>query len=479
MFSSLRSRLIVSYLSIILVCLLLTGIFLAILLQPLQQQLIFTSLVDKAIPTTFRVREMLSRGVQPREIALQLKEQASEQDIRMFILTPQGDVLADTQEELTGRRLDLQQFQHIRFPQTGGADPNRSPILGRFSVPNGESMFYVALPLRFLVQGQSFILVVAAPRGAGIMADLRSTLLIAGSVAFFLSIVLALIITRSISAPLQRIALAAGEIARGHYDQELHITAPDEVRSLAQSFNVMARQVDASRQAQRDFVANVSHELKTPLTSIQGFSQALLDGTARDEAARRRAAQIVSDETARLARLVDDLLDLARIEAGQIVMSEEPLDVGRLLRRCVEKFALRAEESGVELTLEMESIEQEALSLRGDGDRLAQVFTNLIDNALKHTPHGGRVSVVARPVSAGQQLEISVADNGAGIPAEDLARIFERFYQVDKSRARGGVGLGLAIAREIIQAHGGQIRAESVMNLGTRFTVTLPLSDRL
>ncbi len=471
MFSSLRARLIASFSAIILVCLFLTGIFLAILLQPLQQQLMFTSLVDKAIPTTFRVREMLNRGIQPQEIASRLKEQASEQDTRMLILTPNGDVLADTQEELTGAHLDLQQFQQTR------TDPQRRFSLGRFSVPGGETVFYVAVTLRGIVQEQSLVLVLAAPRRSGLLSDLTTTLLIAGSVAFFLSVVLALIITRSISEPLRRIALAAREIAQGHYDQELDITAPDEVRSLAHSFNVMARQVEASQQAQRDFVANVSHELKTPLTSIQGFSQALLDGTAKDEEARRRAAQIVSDEAERMTRLVDDLLDLARIEAGQIVMAHEPLEVGRLLRGCVEKFALRAEESGVDLKLEIEDIKAEGRPLLGDGDRLAQVFTNLIDNALKHTPHGGRVIVAARPVSEGQQLEISVADSGPGIPAEDLSRIFERFYQVDKSRAKGkgGVGLGLAIAREIVQAHGGKIEAESVGGLGTRLAVTLPL----
>jgi signal transduction histidine kinase len=244
----------------------------------------------------------------------------------------------------------------------------------------------------------------------------------------------------------------------------------------------MTQEVKASRQAQRDFVANVSHELKTPLTSIQGFSQAILDGTARNGEAQRHAAQIVNDEAERMTRLVNELLDLAKLDAGQIVMAQEPVDMGRLLRGCVEKLIPQAEKVGVELKLDLGTLPP----LSGDNDRLAQVFTNLIDNALKHTPQGGRVTVAARevigpPVHKGAKavprIEVSVADTGSGIPPEDLSRIFERFYQVDKSRRRKrGAGLGLAIAKEIVQAHGGQIKAESVVGVGTKFTVMLPAS---
>jgi len=362
-------------------------------------------------------------------------------------------------------------------------------LRGQFVTPDGESMIYVALPITFFrgpagSGGQQRLMVavtMAQPRAVTFLGDLLGQLLLAGLAAFVLSILLAYLIARSIAKPLRRITLATERIAKGDYDQQLNITSPDEVRRLATSFNVMAQEVKTSRQAQRDFVANVSHELRTPLTSIQGFSQAILDGTARDGEAQRHAAQIINDEAERMARLVNDLLDLAKLDAGQIVMAQERVDMGQLLRGCVEKLSPQARQGGVELKLDLGALPP----LFGDNDRLAQVFTNLVDNALKHTSQGGRVTVTAKevqgpPARKGEKaiprIEVSVADTGSGIPPEDLSRIFERFYQVDKSRHRKdrGAGLGLAIAKEIVQAHGGQIKAESVMGVGTKFTVTLP-----
>jgi two-component system sensor histidine kinase ResE len=243
----------------------------------------------------------------------------------------------------------------------------------------------------------------------------------------------------------------------------------------------MAHQVRASRDAQRDFVANVSHELKTPLTSIQGYSQAILDGTAAEPEMIERAATVIHDEAARMGRMVTELLDLARIESGQVVMRQARIALGALLENVVERLKLRAAEEGIELSARI----AELPPVTGDGDRLAQVFTNLLDNALKHTPRGGKVELVAKPLTPSgirrrgkawpQAVGVSISDSGEGIPAEDLSRIFERFYQVDKSRKRSGsVGLGLAITREIVEAHGGSIKAESIVGLGTRFTVTLP-----
>ena len=295
-----------------------------------------------------------------------------------------------------------------------------------------------------------------------------------------ISIILALLIARSVARPLQRMTAATEEIARGNYDQTLNITSPDEVGRLATSFNAMAHEVKTSRQAQRDFVANVSHELKTPLTSIQGFSQAILDGTAADEVSRHRAVEIISNEAHRMSRLVDELLDLARMESGQIKMLQEPVDLIKVLEACVEKFDLQARESNVELIWR----ETVLPLVTGDKDRLAQVFTNLLANALKHTPPAGRVTIKAQEVTQEPQkrtllpsVEITVTDTGVGIPPGDIEHIFERFYQIDKSRAgqNRGVGLGLTIAKQIVEAHKGMVKAESIKDLGTKFTVVLPI----
>jgi signal transduction histidine kinase len=288
-----------------------------------------------------------------------------------------------------------------------------------------------------------------------------------------------------IAHPLERVARAAEDVAGGTYDQQLEIDAPTEVARLATSFNRMARQVKATLQSQRDLVANVSHDLRTPLTSIQGFSQALLDGTARDPAAQQQAAAIINEEARRMRRLVDDLLDLARLEAGQVSLAREPVDVAGLLRACAARLALQAEQVGVDLKVQ---VAPSLPVVMGDPDRLGQVFGNLADNALKYARHAsGGGQVVLQAEQRDRLLVCSVIDNGPGIAAEDLPRIFERFYQVDRSRARraastsyammGGTGLGLAIAREIVRAHGGRIWAESVEGLGSRFTVELPIQQ--
>lgn len=303
--------------------------------------------------------------------------------------------------------------------------------------------------------------------------NLLTPLLRAGLVGLVVAVALSALIARSVARPLQQMAQAAEAVATGDYDQRVPEAGPDEVRTVAGAFNRMTRQVKASQQAQRDFVANVSHDLRTPLTSIQGFSQAILDGTAAPPDGARRAAAVIYDEAARLSRMVDELLDLARIDTGQWRMERQVINPAAILRAVGEKLALRAQQAGVALRVQVPDL-PDAI---GDGDRLAQVFTNLVDNALKHTPPGGTVTLIGARQDDG--LELAVADNGEGIPPEDLSRVFERFYQVDKSRQRDarrtGAGLGLAISRQIVEAHGGTIRVESVLGVGTRFAVWLPL----
>jgi len=297
----------------------------------------------------------------------------------------------------------------------------------------------------------------------------------AGVVASALSVLLAWIISRSVTAPIRRVAGAAEAIARGESGVQATVSGPTEVQALARSFNTMLAQVEAAQRSQQDFVANVSHELKTPLTSIQGFSQALLDGTASTPETVSRAAHIIHEEAKRMRRMVDELLTLARFDAGRFVLAQEPVLLAPLLETCVEMLTPQAQLSGVTLTLSTPP-DAESITVIGDRDRLAQVFTNLLDNAITHSPQEGKVTVAMQTKDA--QVVVTVADTGAGIPPEDLPRIFERFYQVDKSRRRKrGVGLGLAITKEVVEAHGGQIAVESIVGMGSRFTIHLPLHE--
>lgn len=219
-----------------------------------------------------------------------------------------------------------------------------------------------------------------------------------------------------------------------------------------------------------DFVANVSHELRTPLTAIKGFAETLLSSGFADRERALHFVSIIDRQAERLSRLIDDLLILSDLELGKMPVRRRPVALEPIVREVEDLLAEPARRGGVTLHVEVAP----ELRVEGDPDRLTQVVSNLLDNAIKYTPAGGRVSIVAR--ADGGAVELSVADTGAGIPAEDLPRLAERFYRVDKARIRelGGTGLGLSIVKHIVQAHGGTLRFASRVGAGTTVTVTLP-----
>jgi two-component system sensor histidine kinase ResE len=230
----------------------------------------------------------------------------------------------------------------------------------------------------------------------------------------------------------------------------------------------------------KDFVANVSHEIRTPLSMVQGYSEALLDDIAASPEERKELVQVIHDESLRMGRLVKDLLDLARMEAGYLDMNFQQVDVNALISRVYRKFAALAKDRQIVFT---RSAEDATLLLEAaDGDRLEQVLTNLMDNALRHTPAGASVSLDAQRIAGpkGDLIELKVSDEGQGIAREDLAYIFERFYKADKARKRetsgGGTGLGLAIVKNLVEAHGGTIKVASNPGEGTVFTIMLPVA---
>jgi signal transduction histidine kinase len=438
-------------------------------------ELAYARLTDAALPTAAHVRSLQRQGKRFSESVQELRDLARERGMRFLLIAmPDAKVIADTEEAWTGEQVRL------NLPPPDQALP-RAFVRGRVQGPDRKLLFYVAVPLQeargerprrvYLALTMTW-LETARP----FIGSLLWSVLFSGAIAFVLSILLALWLARSLSRPLQRAAAAAERVAAGDYAVSLDIAVPDEARRLAQSFNTMTRAVEASQRSQRDFVANVSHELKTPLTCIQGFAQAILDGTASDGPSVQRAASVIHSEADRLSHMVYKLLDLTRLESGEVSMSWSRLDLTTLLRACADRFALLADEKSVQLLIEL----PEAAHITGDGDRLMQVFTNLVDNALKHTDAGGKITLSIGREETDDRVSVTVTDTGVGIPAEELPRIFERFYQVDKSRSRDtkarsvGTGLGLAIASEIVRAHSGHIHAESIVDVGTRFTVSLP-----
>lgn len=228
----------------------------------------------------------------------------------------------------------------------------------------------------------------------------------------------------------------------------------------------------------KDFVANVSHEIRTPLSMMQGYSEALLDDIAASPEERRELVQVIHDESLRMGRIVKDLLDLARMEAGHLEMNFQQLDVNGLISRVYRKYSALSKDRHIRL--ERSEADPSLVLEAADGDRLEQVLTNLLDNAFRHTPEGAGIKLSAQRIEGpkGAIVEIKVADEGQGIPRRDLPYIFDRFYKADKARKRestGGTGLGLAIVKNLVEAHNGTIKAESIEGEGTTFTITLPV----
>lgn len=372
------------------------------------------------------------------------------------------------------------QLQGLFLKDANLASPDRTPQRCKLPVPEGPTLLCVSTPISQSVleqfPGAEVAAIVVAQPSAGlgeVIGDLVPRLVLAGLTGVAAALLLGALLSRSVSAPLRNIARAARSVARGNYRQRVPAAGPSEVRDLAADFNRMTEEVQRSQQTLKDFFINISHELKTPLTSIRGFSQALLDGTIDDPAGVQRSARVINDESARVLRLVGELLDLSRLESGQEPVRQDEFELRELFAHVGEVFAIRSEETGVRLDVRPEG----GGRVRGDFDRLEQVLNNLLDNAFRHTPAGGTVRLSARHARRGL-VQVSVADTGMGIPPAELPHLFERFYRANNGSNGRGHGLGLAITREIVRAHGGDIWATSEPGGGTVFTFTLPSSGQ-
>jgi len=277
-----------------------------------------------------------------------------------------------------------------------------------------------------------------------------------------------------ITTPLAHIMNAADAVAEGDLSVRVPEHGPGDFNRLARSFNRMTQELERAEQQRRNLSADVAHELRTPLHIIQGNLEGILDGVY-DPSAEHIVATL--DETRVLARLVDDLRTLSLAEAGQLPLVREAVDLRELLADVETSFSAQAEAAGLTLRVET-SPKLAAVPVVGDIGRLNQVFSNLVVNAIRHTPQGGEVALRAEPSPAG--VRITIRDTGEGIPSEDLPHIFDRFWRGDRSRSHiggAGGGLGLAIARQLVQAHGGAIAVESAVGQGSLFTIELPTGD--
>lgn len=294
------------------------------------------------------------------------------------------------------------------------------------------------------------------------------SLFLATAVSVVAAAAASLFVAHRIVEPLQQMMETSRRIAEGQYHNRVVVSDDYEISNLAASLNSMAATLEQTEQQRRELIGNVAHELRTPLTTIKGYMEGLADGIVPADAA---TFALVREEADRLSRLVHDLQDLSRIEESEVTLHIRPALVSNIVAGVVQKMRPQFEARGVALSA---AVPDRLPRVLADHDRMQQVLLNLVDNALCFTPPGGVVRIEA--TAAGDHARIAVVDNGIGIAPQHLAHIFKRFYRVDKSRSRaaGGAGIGLTIARRLVEAHGGAIAVESTPGQGCRFTVTLP-----
>ncbi len=308
----------------------------------------------------------------------------------------------------------------------------------------------------------------ASPANDFLQAARRSVLwagISAGAVALVLGSLLFFQITR----PLRSLSSAAQSIARGDLSQRAWVSGDDEIGRVARSFNQMAEKLQRYEAERQNMIADIAHELRTPLAVIQGNLEAMLDGVLPADG---RELALLHQEALLLKRLISDLRTLSLADAGQLTLHRRPVNLRELAAQVVERLQLRIEEKNIELRV---NIPESISAVSADPERLAQVLSNLIDNALRYTPDGTRIVIAARATAG--EVEVSVSDDGPGIPLEELPNLFRRFWRAEKSRNRatGGSGLGLAIVKQLVEAHGGRVWAESEgPGKGSRFVFTLP-----
>lgn len=311
------------------------------------------------------------------------------------------------------------------------------------------------------------------------LREIKFMLISGWLVVLAISIVIGFLLTRTITRPIREVTSRAAAMARGDFSQQITVRSQDEIGELGQMFNYLASRLQDTLQAmseeknkQQEFVANVSHELRTPLTTIKNYVETLLSGAQEKPAVRTRFLQVLETETDRMVKLIKDLLILSRLDSREENQQKESVELSAFVQSVLAQVQLEGKLREIELGT---VIPEEKINVMMERDRILQVLLILLDNALKYTPPGGHIELSAAVNE--DRILITVSDTGMGIPENEIGRVFERFYRVDKARSRdsGGTGLGLSIARQLVESHGGTITLESTLKEGTVVTISLPL----
>ncbi|MEK4188304.1 sensor histidine kinase [Paenibacillus sp. FSL L8-0494] len=336
--------------------------------------------------------------------------------------------------------------------------------------PAGHSYFIIGKPIMEGDTTQSALYVMSSTESMKqSLASIRNLLLIAGIGAFILAIGITGVIAMILSKPLIKMQKATRKIAAGELETRLSIRSNDEIGFLAEAINDLAVDLQRYRDTRQEFLVNISHELRTPITYLEGYTKVIKDGLYETEGERDLYLDIIHQEAHRLQHLVDDLFELAKMEEGKVTLTQEWIDLSQLAEQAVRRVELKAKEKGLLLKLQLSG---DAYMIRGDQKRMEQIIMNLLENAIRYTDEG---EIIVHMEFAADAATLIVEDTGIGIPEEELPYIFERFYRVEKSRSRqyGGSGLGLSIVKKLVELHGGKIRMISQPGAGTRCEVQL------
>ncbi len=491
---TLFSKLMLSHLAVVTLSLLIIGIFLIYLIEKYFFSAREWEVAGQAWDVAYLAADDLGRGdLQALEKTIEMLAFSLDAKIRVLdnygmpILTidPETESVEDRVEQQEGVGLEEREIEHI-FKGNMLTKKVYGPALQRLLVAAPVYTEHSEMGSERVISDEEPQLIGAVTLSVPLLGieenltQISRLILYGGAISALVAFVFVYFVSRNLTRPLQKINQAALELAAGNYDCKIKEESNDEIGSLIKTFNYSVEQVERNVEEQkklerlrRNLVANVSHELKAPLASIRGFSELFLDGLV-EESVKEKYLQVILDNSVHLSRLVDDLLTLSHLESGQLSLEKEEISVEALVRWSFESIMPRGEEKKIKMNLELEP----ALPvIKGDRTRLHEVLINLLENAVEHTPSGGKVSLKVYYLDP--LLVMEVRDTGCGISEEDLPYIFERFYKTDKSRAQnsGSSGLGLAITKQLVEMHNGRITVESTPGEGSTFSISLPVYD--
>ncbi len=457
---------------LILIVNLVLNFFVSLRLSDNFEQKISEELKSSAILVGEILRNDLLDGRQ-EQIQSQTRTLAEKLDLRITVIDKDGKVLGDSEKDPSLLDNHKERREIIQAVQNDFGQSTRP------SETLGYTMKYVAVRLGEPEQVLGFVrLAVPLSKVQLELQTIYRVVLFGVISAVVIALIVAYFVSRNITSPIMQMQQTAERFSRGDFSVKLKIKSKDELGQLARSLNTMADELQQKIEnlkrmdtIRTDFVANVSHELKTPLTLIKGYIETLEGKSMDDKEESARFISIIKEHSDRLGHIIDDLLSLSELELSKDCVNKTEFDLEKLMDEILLGFGRALAEKKQALTIDSQGSD---FIIKADRDKIEQVFVNLIDNAIKYTKETGRIELSI--VEHSQEVSVSVRDNGIGIPKEDIDRVFERFYRVDKARSRrlGGTGLGLSIAKHIVLVHNGNIIIESELHQGTKVSVTLP-----